>query len=39
MSVLVGVFIGIAFLGEPCGRMRMFSAFLIIVGITLIRFG
>jgi drug/metabolite transporter (DMT)-like permease len=39
MSVLVGVFIGIAFLGEPCGRMRMFSAFLIIAGITLIRFG
>lgn len=39
MSVLVGVVIGITFLGESCGRMRIFSACLIVAGIILIRLG
>ncbi len=39
MSVLVGVLIGIVFLGESCGRMRLFAASLIVAGILLIRVG
>lgn len=39
MSVLVGVLIGIVFLGESCGRMRLFAASLIVAGILLIRLG
>ena len=39
MSVLVGVLIGIIFLGESCGRMRLFAASLIVAGILLIRVG
>lgn len=39
VSVLVGVLIGILFLGEPCGRIRLFAASLILAGVCLIRLG
>ena len=39
VSVLAGVLIGVLFLGEACGRIRIFAALLIIVGVCLIRFG
>lgn len=39
VSVLVGVLIGVLFLGESCGRIRFFAAALIFCGICLIRFG
>ncbi|SNB44870.1 EamA family transporter [Geobacter sp. DSM 9736] len=37
VSVVIGVLIGIMFLGERCGRIRIASAFLIVVGVFLIR--
>lgn len=39
VSILVGVLIGVLFLGEPCGRFRLLAALLILAGATLIRFG
>jgi drug/metabolite transporter (DMT)-like permease len=37
VSVLIGVFAGIVFLGEPCGRIRFLATFLILAGVCLIR--
>lgn len=39
VSILVGVLIGIVFLGESCGRIRIMSALLILCGAILIRLG
>jgi len=39
VSVLIGVLIGIAFLGESCGRIRVFASLLILAGVFLIRLG
>jgi drug/metabolite transporter (DMT)-like permease len=39
VSILVGVLIGVLFLGEPCGRVRLVAALLILAGAVLIRFG
>lgn len=39
VSIMVGVLIGILFLRETCGRMRLLSAGLIVAGAVLIRFG
>lgn len=39
VSLLVGVLIGVLFLGESCGRMRFFATALILCGICLIRLG
>jgi multidrug transporter EmrE-like cation transporter len=36
---MVGVLIGILFLGESFGRIRLISALLIVVGAVVIRFG
>lgn len=38
-SLLIGVLIGIGFLGESCGRIRLLAALMILFGITLIKFG
>lgn len=38
-SLLIGVLIGIFFLGESCGRIRMFAALMILCGIALIKLG
>jgi len=37
VSILVGVLIGILFLGESFGRIRIFSALVILAGAVLIR--
>ena len=39
VSVLIGVAIGIAFLGESCGRIRLLAALLILAGVFLVRIG
>ena len=39
VSILVGVVIGILFLGESFGRIRLVSALLILAGAALIRLG
>jgi len=39
VSIMVGVLIGILFLREAFGRIRLFSALLIVAGAVLIRFG
>jgi len=39
VSVLFGVLFGIAFLGESCGRIRVFASLLILAGVFLIRLG
>lgn len=39
VSIMVGVLIGIFFLGESCGKIRLFSASLILAGVVLIRLG
>jgi drug/metabolite transporter (DMT)-like permease len=39
VSILIGVLIGIFFLGESCGRIRLASALLILAGAAIIRFG
>lgn len=36
-SLLIGVLIGIFFLGESCGRIRLFATLMILFGITLIK--
>lgn len=38
-SVIVGVLIGVLFLGEPFGKIRFAASLLIVAGICLIRFG
>ncbi|RNC72707.1 MAG: EamA family transporter [Desulfuromonadales bacterium] len=39
VSILVGVLIGIFFLGESCGRIRLGAALLILAGAVMIRLG
>lgn len=39
VSIMVGVLIGILFLGESFGRIRIMSALFILAGAVLIRFG
>jgi drug/metabolite transporter (DMT)-like permease len=39
VSIMVGVLIGILFLGESFGRIRLISALLIFLGAVVIRFG
>jgi len=39
VSLLVGVLIGVLFLGEACGRIRFTAALLILAGAALIRLG
>uniref|UniRef100_A0A831TZZ6 EamA family transporter n=1 Tax=Geobacter metallireducens TaxID=28232 RepID=A0A831TZZ6_GEOME len=39
VSILVGVLIGILFLGESCGRIRFGAALVILAGALLIRLG
>lgn len=39
VSILMGVLIGIFFLGESCGRIRFGAALLILAGALLIRLG
>lgn len=39
VNVLFGVLIGILFLGESCGRVRISAALLILTGVVLIRLG
>ncbi|MBK5276144.1 MAG: EamA family transporter [Desulfuromonadales bacterium] len=39
VSIVIGVLIGILFLGESFGRIRIVSAMLIMAGVVLIRFG
>ena len=39
VSLLIGVLIGVLFLGEACGRIRFIAALLILCGAALIRFG
>lgn len=39
VSLLIGVLIGVFFLGESCGRMRFSAALLILAGVALIRLG
>ena len=39
VSLLIGVLIGVLFLGESCGRIRTTAALLIFAGVCLIRMG
>ena len=39
VSIMVGVLIGILFLGESCGRIRLIAALFILAGAALIRLG
>jgi len=39
VSLLIGVLIGVVFLGEACGRIRFAATLLILAGVALIRFG
>jgi drug/metabolite transporter (DMT)-like permease len=39
VSLLIGVLIGVLFLGEACGRIRLSATLLILAGVALIRFG
>ncbi|TYO95433.1 putative membrane protein [Geothermobacter ehrlichii] len=39
VSLLIGVLIGVLFLGETCGRIRFLAACMILAGVFLIRFG
>ena len=39
VSLLIGVLIGVLFLGEACGRIRFIAALLILGGVALIRLG
>ncbi len=38
-SLLIGVFIGVVFLGERAGRIRFAATLLILAGVFLVRFG
>lgn len=39
VSLLIGVLIGVLFLGESCGRIRFIAAMLILCGAVLIKLG
>jgi drug/metabolite transporter (DMT)-like permease len=39
VSLLIGVLIGILFLGETCGRFRVLATSLILAGVLLVRIG
>ncbi|MDH3999018.1 MAG: EamA family transporter [Desulfuromonadales bacterium] len=39
VSLLIGVLIGVLFLGEACGRIRFMATMLILAGVALIRLG
>jgi drug/metabolite transporter (DMT)-like permease len=39
LSVVIGAWIGVRFMGEPGGRLRIFAALLVAVGITIIALG
>jgi drug/metabolite transporter (DMT)-like permease len=39
VSLLIGVLIGVLFLGESCGRIRLLATLLILCGAVLIRLG
>lgn len=39
VGLLFGVLIGVIFLGETCGRIRVMAALLILAGVFLVRFG
>lgn len=39
VSLLIGVLIGVLFLGEECGRIRFGAVLLILAGVALIRIG
>ncbi len=39
VSIMVGVLIGVVFLGESCGRIRVAAALLILCGAVMIRLG
>ena len=39
VSLLIGVLIGVVFLGEACGRIRFTATLLILCGVALIRLG
>jgi len=39
ISLLVGVLIGVLFLGETCGRIRFLATTLILAGVLLVRIG
>ena len=39
VSLLIGVLIGVLFLGETCGRIRFTATMLILAGVALIRLG
>ena len=38
-SLLIGVLIGVLFLGETCGRIRLIATLLVLAGAALIRLG
>jgi drug/metabolite transporter (DMT)-like permease len=39
VSVPIGVVMGMLFLGEPCGRIRLLAAVLIMMGVFLVKLG
>jgi uncharacterized membrane protein len=39
VSLLIGVLIGVLFLGETCGRIRFIATLLVLAGAALIRLG
>ncbi|OHB33562.1 MAG: hypothetical protein A2X84_12745 [Desulfuromonadaceae bacterium GWC2_58_13] len=39
VSLLIGVLIGVLFLSETCGRIRILAALLILAGVFLVRLG
>jgi drug/metabolite transporter (DMT)-like permease len=39
VSLLIGVLIGVLFLGETCGRIRFTAALLVLAGAALVRLG
>jgi drug/metabolite transporter (DMT)-like permease len=39
VSLLIGVLIGVLFLGEICGRIRIMASLLILAGVFQVRFG
>jgi uncharacterized membrane protein len=36
VSVVIGTWIGIEFLGEPGGKLRIISSIIVVIGIVLI---
>jgi drug/metabolite transporter (DMT)-like permease len=39
LSVVIGAWIGVKFMGEPGGRLRIFAALLVAAGIMIIALG